>query len=55
MPGPADSAVPGVGARAAAVPLDAARSYANRASRTGATVDYALTAVRVGFAAASGP
>lgn len=34
--------------------LDAARNYANRASRTGATLDDALTAVRVAFAAAAG-
>jgi GntR family transcriptional regulator len=31
--------------------LDAARTYADRASRAGATVDDALTAVRVAFAA----
>jgi GntR family transcriptional regulator len=31
--------------------LDAARAYADRASRAGATVDAALTAVRVAFAA----
>jgi DNA-binding transcriptional regulator YhcF (GntR family) len=30
--------------------LEAARSYADRASRTGATLDDALTAVRVAFA-----
>jgi GntR family transcriptional regulator len=32
--------------------IAAARSYADRASRTGATLDDALTAVRVAFAAA---
>jgi GntR family transcriptional regulator len=31
--------------------LDAARTYADRASRAGATIDDALTAVRVAFAA----
>jgi DNA-binding transcriptional regulator YhcF (GntR family) len=31
--------------------IDAARSYADRASRTGATLEEALTAVRVAFAA----
>ena len=30
--------------------IEAARSYADRASRTGATLDDALTAVRVAFA-----
>ena len=34
--------------------LDAARNYATRASRTGASLDDALTAVRVAFAAAAG-
>jgi GntR family transcriptional regulator len=33
--------------------LDAARSYADRAAHTGATLDDALTAVRVAFAAAA--
>ena len=35
--------------------LDAARTYADRASRVGATVDDALTAVRVAYASASLP
>ncbi len=34
--------------------LDAARSYAAEASRSGATLDDALTAVRVAFAAGAG-
>jgi DNA-binding transcriptional regulator YhcF (GntR family) len=35
--------------------LDAARSYADRASRTGATLDDAITAIRVAFASVGGP
>ena len=35
--------------------IEAARFYADRASRTGATLDDAITAVRVAFASVGGP